>query len=118
MKLQLATYNLSGNDTTKWFNKWMRRLGQAPVIYDSTLTDMSTRQLKQALINKGYNDAVVTSSTTFKDSKKKADVTYNITTGSQHFISDIYLEETATMHIQRTTFLSLQTQPLIRKMYN
>lgn len=89
MKLQLATYNLSGNDTTKWFNKWMRRLGQAPVIYDSTLTDMSTRQLKQALINKGYNDAVVTSSTTFKDSKKKADVTYNITTGSQHFISDI-----------------------------
>lgn len=26
MKLQLATYNISGSDTTKWFNRWVRRL--------------------------------------------------------------------------------------------
>lgn len=33
-KLQLATYNLSGRDSTKWYNKWLRRVGQPPVIYD------------------------------------------------------------------------------------
>ena len=32
-KLQLGTYNLSGSDTTKWYNRWVRRMGQAPVIY-------------------------------------------------------------------------------------
>ena len=92
MKIQLATYNLSGNDSTKWFNKWMRKLGQAPVLYDSTLTEMSARQLEQALINKGYNDVIVTSKTEFKEKKKKADVTYNVTTGKQHYISSIKYE--------------------------
>lgn len=53
-KLQLATYSLSGSDTTKWYNRWLRRLGQPPVIYDADLTDASRRQLRQALINRGY----------------------------------------------------------------
>ena len=89
MKIQLATYNLSGSDTTKWFNKWMRRLGQAPVIYDSVLADMSAKQLRQALINKGYNDAVVISETYFREKKKKANITFYVNTGQQHYISDI-----------------------------
>ena len=92
MKIQLATYNLSGNDTTKWFNRWMRKLGQPPVIYDSTLTAMSERQLAQALINRGYNDVSVTSLTEFKEKKKKADVTFNIKTGVQHYISSVTYE--------------------------
>lgn len=52
MKLQLATYNMSGTDTTKWFNRWVRRLGQPPVIYDPQLTDVSEFQLRQALVNR------------------------------------------------------------------
>lgn len=27
-KLQLGTYNLSGKDSTKWYNRWVRRMGQ------------------------------------------------------------------------------------------
>ncbi|MDE5969573.1 MAG: outer membrane protein assembly factor, partial [Muribaculaceae bacterium] len=54
-KLQLATYNLSGQDSTKWYNRWVRKIGQPPVIYDAELTNQSVRQLRQALINKGYN---------------------------------------------------------------
>ena len=53
-KLQLATYSLSGKDTTKWYNRWLRRLGQPPVIYDSLLTELSARQLRQAVINRGF----------------------------------------------------------------
>ena len=26
MKIQLATYNLSGKDSTRWYNNWLRRL--------------------------------------------------------------------------------------------
>lgn len=62
-KLQLATYNLSGADTTRWYNRWLRRVGQAPVIYDPELTEASRRQLVQALVNRGYLDATVTADT-------------------------------------------------------
>lgn len=27
MKLQLAVYNISGRDSTNWFNRWVRRVG-------------------------------------------------------------------------------------------
>ena len=68
-KLQLATYNLSGRDSTKWYNKWLRRVGQPPVIYDPELTDASARQLRLALINRGYVDARVEADTISKPGK-------------------------------------------------
>lgn len=89
MKLQLATYNLSGSDTTKWYNNWLRRLGQPPSIYNQKLTDASVRQLQQAMINKGYLDANVTVDTTRRDAKKKIDVKYSVTTGKPHVIKSI-----------------------------
>ena len=35
LRLQLAFYNLSGRDSSKWFNRWVRRVGAPPGIYDS-----------------------------------------------------------------------------------
>ncbi|MDE6457674.1 MAG: outer membrane protein assembly factor, partial [Muribaculum sp.] len=89
MKLQLATYNISGSDTTKWFNRWVRRLGQPPVIYDQQLTEMSEFQLRQALVNRGYMSASVTADTVIHGKGKKVDITYNITTGKPHFITTL-----------------------------
>ena len=60
-KMQLAIYNMSGKDSTNWFNKWIRRVGAPPVIYDSTLTMASESQLQRALTNKGYLKNTVTS---------------------------------------------------------
>ncbi|MDE6421799.1 MAG: outer membrane protein assembly factor, partial [Muribaculaceae bacterium] len=59
-KFRLGVYNLSGNDTTKWWNRWIRKLGEPPVIYDSTLTAAGQEQLHKALINKGFLDSQVT----------------------------------------------------------
>ena len=36
IKTQLYVYNLSGRDSTKWGNKFLRRIGDAPVIYSET----------------------------------------------------------------------------------
>lgn len=88
-KIQLATYSLSGKDSTRWYNRWLRRLGQAPVIYDHTLTDASARQLRQAMINKGYLDASVTVDTAKRDKKKKIDIHYTIHSGVPHKISSL-----------------------------
>ena len=88
LKLQLATYNMSGKDSTKWFNRWVRKLGQPPVIYDPQLSQASAFQLHQALVNKGYMDNVVTIDTvSIKD--KKIDIVYNITPNKPHFIATI-----------------------------
>lgn len=88
-KLQLATYSLSGHDSTRWYNRWLRRLGQAPVIYDQSLTDASARQLQQAMINKGYMDATVSVDTIRRDKKKKINVRYTVHAGTPHSISSI-----------------------------
>lgn len=88
-KLQLATYNLSGKDTTKWYNRWFRKVGQPPVIYDSTLVTASVEQLCRALANKGYLDVNVTYDTIGNPKKKKMDVKYYVRTGAPHTISTI-----------------------------
>ncbi len=86
-KLQLATYSLSGRDSTKWYNRWLRRVGQAPVIYDSTLTAASCRQLQLALVNSGYLDAKVEADTVSRPGKKRIDVRYRIVAGEPHRIA-------------------------------
>ncbi|MBQ2838292.1 MAG: BamA/TamA family outer membrane protein [Muribaculaceae bacterium] len=88
-KLQLATYNISGRDTSKWHNRWFQKLGQAPVIYDQQLTDISTKQLTLAMVNKGYLDATVSVDTVMRPSKKKINVNYIIHAGQPHKVSSV-----------------------------
>lgn len=87
-KLQLAIYNISGHDSSKWYNRWVRKLGQAPVIYDPQLTETSKEQLQLALSNRGYLKNVILVDTIVK-AKKKIDVTYNVYTNTPHIISKI-----------------------------
>lgn len=88
-KMQLAIYNMSGKDSTNWFNKWIRRVGAPPVIYDSTLTMASESQLQRALTNKGYLKNTVTSEVQLNPKKKKARVDYNITLNQPYRIRSI-----------------------------
>ena len=89
LRLQLAFYNLSGKDSTNWFNKWVRRVGSAPVIYDPSLTEASVKQLSTALANKGYMSSTVTVDTVGNIDKKRMKVTYNVTFGQPHYVSSI-----------------------------
>ena len=88
-KLQLAIYNISGKDSANWFNKWIRRVGAPPVIYDSTLTMASENQLQRALNNKGYIKNTVTSEVKINQKKRKAQVDYNITLNEPYRIRSI-----------------------------
>ena len=53
-KLPLKTYSLSGRDTTKWMNRLLRRMGEPPELYDSTLTLQSLDALQAQMQNLGY----------------------------------------------------------------
>lgn len=89
LKLQLATYNMSGRDSTKRANRFLRKLGKQPVIFDSALTESSANQLKLAMINRGYMDTRVDVQANLNKKKRKADVRYVIRPGMPHFISTI-----------------------------
>ncbi len=88
-RLSLGTYSLSGHDTTKWYNRWLRRVGQPPVIYNSEATEGSRRQLRQAMVNSGYMDAVVDVDT-FPDSRRRRmAVNFRITAGQPRLIESV-----------------------------
>lgn len=89
LKLQLAFYNMSGRDTTKWFNRWIQRVGTPPVIYDSTLTIAGAEQLHTALSNRGFMNNEVTYRVDTDSAKRKARVEYDITLGEPYYIRSI-----------------------------
>ena len=89
LKLQLALFNLSGRDSTNWFNRWIQRVGTPPVIYDSTLTVSSADQLHMALSNRGFMNNIVTYRVDTDSAKRKARVNYDITLGEPYYIRSI-----------------------------
>lgn len=88
-KLQLGVYNLSGSDTARWYNRWVRSLGQAPVIFSEQLTEASARQLRQSLVNRGFMGAEVEIDTILRPSARKAEVSYKITAGKPHRVRSV-----------------------------
>ena len=88
-KFRLGIYNMSSSDTTKWYNRWVRRLGEPPVIYDTLLTRESTSQLQKTLINKGYLHSSVTVDTVADHRKRKMTVNYHLDPGKPHVIENI-----------------------------
>lgn len=80
IKTQLYIYNWSGRDSTRWINRTLRKLGDAPVIYNEEETKRTSEEITKAVRNMGYMGAVVTPE--YKVKKKKINLTYNITTGN------------------------------------
>lgn len=85
-KVPLFMYNLSGQDTTRWYNKALRSGGEAPVIYDSTQVSPSVDALSRIMTNLGYINAKVEPKITLKD--KKADIDFIIKSGDATLIDN------------------------------
>lgn len=128
MPLRLSIYNLSGKDTTKWYNRWLRKMGEPPVIYDSILTEAGARQIELALVNKGYLGADVGTRVLSDSSSKKAVVEYDVSSGLPHVvkhiryevsdsaIARIVLHDTARWGMQRGDLLDRNTLDVQRQM--
>ncbi|MBQ7691706.1 MAG: BamA/TamA family outer membrane protein [Muribaculaceae bacterium] len=89
LKLQLALYNMSGRDSSRWVNRWIRRLGAPPVLYDSALTAASEHQLHAALRNRGYVHNQVITRVQADTTHRKAKVDYDITLGEPYRIRSV-----------------------------
>lgn len=86
-RIPLGIYSLSGRDSSKWINRTLRKMGEAPVILDSLKTELSIRKLRNELQNKGYLGAYVRAEKTVKG--KKARLNYVLNPGYRYFVRSI-----------------------------
>lgn len=87
IKTQLYVYNLSGRDSTGWGNKFLKRIGDAPIIYDENEAQRSLDEITKAVRNMGYMAATVNRSTKIK--KKKIKLFYNVTAGQPYIVKSL-----------------------------
>lgn len=86
-KIPLGTYSLSGNDTTKWINRTLRKIGEEPVIYDTAQARISCDDLLSAMQNMGYMNASVSLKEKIKG--KKLTAVYTLHPGKPFIIKSI-----------------------------
>lgn len=83
----LALYSASGKDSTKWINRTLKKWGEAPVVYDPSLTDKTAVDLVNAMQNQGYLNAMVEPELIKKG--KRAHLSYRIYPGELYTINKI-----------------------------
>ena len=87
VKIPLGVYAMAGEDTTKWINRTLRNMGEAPVVYDTLQARLSCENLQRALQNLGYLDSQVELYTEVKG--KKLNAVYVLHPGAPYFIRNV-----------------------------
>ena len=98
IKVPLYTYSLSGRDTTRWLNRTLRSIGEAPQLYDSLQTLQSAARLRDNLQNMGFLRATVDVGQKVKG--KKLRTTYYLHPGQRYKIRHVRYEIQDTMIAQ------------------
>lgn len=87
IKVPLGIYLMSNPNSNNGFNRFLRRMGEAPVVYDTLLSERSRIRIKDAVFNMGYLHANV--SCEKKITGHKTSLTYHIQPGNRYYINDI-----------------------------
>ena len=106
----LSVYNWSNGKGKAW-DRFVQRIGQAPVIYDAGLVESSIENIENHLEYQGYYGSSVEAD--IKVKKKKVSVSYDVTLGKRYPISSIeYVlpqsEEFRNAFLQDTSRLSIK----------
>lgn len=87
VKVPMHIYCLSGQDSTSSFNRFLRKLGDEPIIYDPFVTEKSQMEIEKAVRNMGYMRAKVHLNTEIDKNKLK--VNYLIEAGQPYTVQHI-----------------------------
>jgi len=79
-RFHLRMYNMANPTKYKGIHGWLKTIGEEPVILDTFQTELTTRNLKQFLENKGYYSSTVNDTTTFNG--KRAKTSYMVSPGN------------------------------------
>ena len=87
-KTPLYVYNMSGKKhPNRWYNKFFRKIGDAPVIYNQSDADRSRFEILKAVQNMGYLGATVQQHITTK--KKKLTLSFDIDAGEPYIVRNV-----------------------------
>jgi outer membrane protein assembly factor BamA len=89
-RFHLALYNLSNIKKQKWPNKWLRDIGEEPVIFDPAASAKSVSGIKSYIFSKGYFDSHVME--TIETASRKTKVYYNVDLLPPYTIRNIYYD--------------------------
>lgn len=87
VKIPMHTYCISGVDSSKWINRFFRKIGDAPVIYDEYVTIKSQGEIEKAVRNMGYMGATVQLDKKVKKNKMK--LAYRIQAGRPYIVRHV-----------------------------
>ena len=90
VKVPMGPYALSGKDSTKVINRFLQKIGEAPVVYDSLLMEDTRRDMQAAVANMGYLNAEV--STWEIRKKKKIELVYNVHSRQRYYVRRVAYE--------------------------
>jgi Outer membrane protein/protective antigen OMA87 len=113
-KTMFQIYNLAEKNDGRWINRFIKeKIGEAPVIFDSTLVDKTDFEFEKFFINKGYIDVDVSSEIIRHE--KKVDVIYRIKGNTPYSVGD-YTSSIFDPEIKRMLFNEKEINPEIRLM--
>lgn len=114
-KIPLGTYAMAGEDTTKWINRTLRKIGEEPVLFDTLQARLSCEDLTKAMHNMGYMEGTTSLQTYTKGRKLMA--LYTLHPGEPYYLRslryDIQDEELAQVLARH-----LQVASGARKVFN
>jgi len=87
LRLPLGVYSMAGRDTSRWQNRLLKTIGEAPVTYDSQQALLTCEDLRRELHNEGYLHATVDMDTRIHG--RKIDVNYRLHPGQLYFINRV-----------------------------
>ena len=86
IKFYLLLYNMSSKKKT---DDWLKRIGEAPQVYDAVMADRSVEQLEQYIDQRGYYQAKIDQDVVFNEKKQKATLKFKVETGDQYKIKRV-----------------------------
>ncbi len=87
-RVPLFIYSSSGRDSSKWVNRTLRKLGEAPVVCAKKKCEQSKNNIAQMLRDKGYLHATVDYECK-EVKKKRAEVTFYLHEREKYFVRSI-----------------------------
>ncbi len=109
----LMIYNWSNGKSNGW-NKFVKKIGQPPVILDSSLVRKSSENLRNHLSSLGYYNSLIEDTIVTK--RKKSTVNYRVTLGKSFKLREInyIIKDTAIERIVSETYNETVVVPGIR----
>ncbi len=111
-RLNLTIYNLFNTKNGSYKRDNIRNVGEPPHILDSSLVDLSSKQINRFLQTKGYFNVQVTPQFAIK--KKKAHVTFDVSLGDPFYFGTI-THKIPNTHIQTLYENSVIPQSQVKK---